>query len=45
MGSAETSAAVDFSNQLTTARLRPEIEIGDARYRLDLLKEILGRNF
>src|SRR5271165_5408264 len=45
MGSAETSAAVDFSNQLTTARLRPEIEIGDARYRLDQRREYFGRNF
>jgi hypothetical protein len=43
--SAETSAALDFRNQLTTAQLLLEIEIGDANFRLGLLKEFLGKNF
>lgn len=43
--SAETSAALDFRNQLTTARLLLEIEIGDASFRLERLKEFLGKNF
>jgi len=42
---AETSAALDFRNQLTTARLLLEIEIGDASFRLDRLREFLARNF
>jgi hypothetical protein len=45
LGAAETSAALDFRNQLTTAQLLLEIEIGDASFRLDRLKEFLGRNF
>jgi hypothetical protein len=42
---AETSAALDFRNQLTTARLLLQIEIGDASFRLDRLREFLARNF
>jgi hypothetical protein len=45
VGSAETTAALDFRNQLTTARLLLEIEIGDASFRLERLKEFLGKNF
>jgi hypothetical protein len=45
VSSAETSAALDFRNQLTTARLLLEIEAGDASFRLDQLREFLGRNF
>jgi len=45
VGSAETTAALDFRNQLTTAQLLLEIEIGDARFRLDRLKEFLEKNF
>jgi hypothetical protein len=45
LGDAETSAAMDFHNQLTTAKLLLEIEIGDASFRLDRLREFLGRNF
>jgi chaperonin cofactor prefoldin len=45
VGHAETSAALDFSNQLSTAKLLLEIEIGDAAFRLDQLKEFLARNF
>ena len=43
--SAETSAALDFRNQLSTAQLLLEIEIADATFRLDRLKEFLGKNF
>ncbi len=45
LGHAETSAALDFLNQLTTAKLLLEIEIGDSGYRLNSLKDFLGRNF
>jgi hypothetical protein len=45
LGRAETSAALDFGNQLTTAKLFLEIEIGDATFRLNQLKEFLARNF
>lgn len=44
-GSAETTAALDFHNQLTTAQLLLQIEIGDASFRLDHLREFLARNF
>jgi hypothetical protein len=45
LGSADTTAAMDFRNQLTTAQLLLDIEIGDATFRLDRLKEFLGKNF
>ena len=45
LGRAETSASLDFSNQLSTAKLLLQIEIGDATFRLDQLKEFLARNF
>jgi hypothetical protein len=45
VGGAETTAALDFRNQLTTAQLLLEIEIGDATFRLNGLKEFLSRNF
>jgi hypothetical protein len=45
VNAAETAAALDFRNQLTTAQLLLAIEIGDASYRLDRLKEYLGKNF
>jgi hypothetical protein len=45
LGRAETSAAMDFFNQLSTAQLLLRIEIGDASFRLERLKEFLGRNF
>lgn len=45
VGSAETSAALDFRNQLTTAQLLLQIEIGDAAFRLDELKGFLEKNF
>jgi hypothetical protein len=45
LGQAETSAALDFGNQLSTAKLLLLIEIGDATFRLDQLKDFLIRNF
>lgn len=45
VGSADTTAALDFHNQLTTAQLLLNIEIGDASFRLDRLREFLARNF
>jgi hypothetical protein len=45
LGRAETSAALDFGNQLNTAKLLLQIEIGDAAFRLNKLKEFLSRNF
>jgi hypothetical protein len=45
LGRAETTAALDFGNQLSTAKLLLQIEIGDAAFRLDQLKEFLSRNF
>lgn len=45
LGRAETSAAMDFFNQLSTAQLLLGIEVGDASFRLERLKEFLGRNF
>jgi hypothetical protein len=45
LGYAETSAALDFQNQLTTAKLLLEVEIGDATFRLEQIKEFLAKNF
>jgi hypothetical protein len=45
IGEAETTAALDFRNQLITAQLLLEIEMGDASFRIDRLKEFLGTNF
>ena len=45
LGRAETSAAMDFFNQLSTAQLLLGIEIGDAGFRIELLKDFLGKNF
>lgn len=45
LGEAETTAAVDFRNQLSTAQLLLDIEIGDASFRLDQFSEFLRRNF
>jgi hypothetical protein len=45
LGAADTTAALDFRNQLTTAQLLLEVEIGDAIFRLDQLREFLERNF
>lgn len=45
VGSADTTAALDFHNQLTTAQLLLQIEVGDASFRLDRLREFLQKNF
>jgi cellulose synthase/poly-beta-1,6-N-acetylglucosamine synthase-like glycosyltransferase len=45
LGEAETSAALDFHNQLTTAQLLLEVETGDATFRRDQLNEFPRRNF
>jgi hypothetical protein len=45
VNSADTTAALDFRNQLTTAQLLLVIEIGDATFRLDRLKEFQEGNF
>jgi hypothetical protein len=45
LGEADTTAAVDFRNQLSTAQLLLDVEIGDASFRLDQLKEFLEKNF
>jgi hypothetical protein len=42
---AETSAALDFQNQLASTRILLGIETGDATYRLQRLQEFLTRNF
>jgi hypothetical protein len=41
----DTSAALDFRNQLTSARLLLQIEAGDASFRIDRLAEYLARNY
>ncbi len=41
----DTSAALDFSNQLTMARLLLEIEAGDASFRIGRLREYLAKNY
>jgi hypothetical protein len=43
--SADTTAALDFRNQLTTAQLLLQVEIGDAGFRLDRLRDFLRKNF
>jgi hypothetical protein len=45
VASADTTAALDFRNQLTSAQLLLEIEIGDASFRLEILQEFLRKNF
>lgn len=41
----DTSAALDFSNQLTAARLLLEIEAGDATFRMNRLRDYLTKNY
>jgi hypothetical protein len=41
----DTSAAFDFHNQLTAARLLLEIETGDTSFRIDRLREYLAKNY
>ncbi len=42
---AQTSAALDFYNQLASTRILLGIETGDANYRLQRLNEFLTKNF
>jgi hypothetical protein len=42
---ADTTAALDFRNQLTSTQLLLEVEAGDASYRLDRLREFLNTNY
>jgi len=41
----DTSAALDFRNQLKSAQVLLQIEVGDASFRLDRLREYLARNY
>lgn len=41
----DTSAAFDFHNQLTAAQLLLVIEAGDARFRIERLREYLAKNY
>jgi hypothetical protein len=41
----DTPAALDFSNQLTAARLLLQIEAGDARFRMERLRDYLAKNY
>jgi len=41
----DTSSAVDFRNPLTAAQLLLEIETGDARFRIERLREYLAKNY
>jgi len=45
VGNAETTAALDFRNQLASTQLLLSIESGDAAYRLDKLRAFLSKNF
>jgi hypothetical protein len=45
VGNADTSATFDFHNQLTAAQLLLEIESGDARFRIERLREYLAKNY
>jgi hypothetical protein len=41
----QTSAALDFRNQLACTQLLLEIDAGDASYRLDRLQDFVSKNF
>jgi hypothetical protein len=45
VGDADTSAALDFRNQLTSTQLLLGIETGDATYRISHLQDFFARNF
>jgi hypothetical protein len=42
---AETTAALDFRNQLDSTRLLLGVESGDATYRIQSLQEFIRKNF
>jgi len=41
----DTSAALDFNNQLTAAKLLLGVEVGDASFRIAALQDYLARNY
>jgi hypothetical protein len=41
----DTTAALEFRNQLTSAQLLLNIEIGDASFRLEALQDFLETNY
>jgi hypothetical protein len=45
VGNPDTSAALDFHNQLTAAQLLLQVETGDANFRLDRLREYVSKNY
>jgi len=45
IGEPDTSAALDFHNQLIAAQLLLQVETGDATFRLDRLQEYLAKNY
>ncbi|HTW59374.1 MAG TPA: hypothetical protein VMD99_14680 [Terriglobales bacterium] len=45
IGNPDTSAALDFHNQLTAAQLLLQIETGDAAFRVERLHAYIARNF
>jgi hypothetical protein len=45
VGDADTSAALDFRNQLISSKLLLGIETGDAFYRIDRLQDFASKNF
>jgi hypothetical protein len=45
VGDADTSAALDFRNQLISTKILLGIETGDASYRLSRLQDFVSRNF
>jgi hypothetical protein len=45
VGNPDTSAALDFHNQLTAAQLLLQVETGDANFRLDRLREYIAKNY
>jgi len=45
IGEPDTSAALDFDNQLTAAQLLLQVETGDATFRVDHLHEYRARNY
>jgi len=45
VGDPDTSAALDFRNQLTAARLLLEVETGDASFRVARLQAFLAKNY
>jgi len=45
IGEPDTSAALDFHNQLTAAQLLLQVETGDASFRLERLRGYLAKNY